>query len=46
MKLTPQEIRIVAFLLLALIVGGAVKHWRQKHAQPIPIEATGSSQAE
>lgn len=46
MKLTPQEIRIVVFLLLALLVGGLVKHWRQQHAKPVPLEAAGSASVE
>jgi hypothetical protein len=37
MKLTPQEIRIVIFLLLALVVGSAVKHYR--HRAPLPVPA-------
>ena len=29
MRITPDEIRLVAFILIALIVGSAASHWRQ-----------------
>ena len=29
MRVTPDEIRLVAFVLIALIVGATVSHWRQ-----------------
>ncbi len=34
MKLTPEEILIVVFILLALVVGSVVKHYRHRGAPP------------
>ena len=33
-KLTKHEQRIVAFLVGALVLGVAVKHWRELHSLP------------
>jgi hypothetical protein len=33
--LTPEERRIVAFILCALALGVATKHYREKHPNPV-----------
>ena len=35
--MTKDEIRLVAFLIVALIVGTAVKHWGQFSAKSAPV---------
>jgi hypothetical protein len=36
MKLTPDEIRLVVFILLALVVGAAVKNYRHRQQFDLP----------
>ena len=37
MRMTIDEIRLVAFVIIALTVGASTKHWREKHRQyPAP----------
>ncbi|MEQ1861228.1 MAG: hypothetical protein ABMA13_15005 [Chthoniobacteraceae bacterium] len=38
MRLTPQEIRVVVFLLLALVAGAVVKHYRQSRPPAVSAE--------
>jgi hypothetical protein len=35
-KLTADEIRLLAFVLLALLIGAAVKHYRNAHPIDLP----------
>jgi hypothetical protein len=39
MKLTPDEIRLVVFVLAALVVGVAVKNYRQRQRAEVPPPA-------
>lgn len=41
MKLTRDEVRIVIFILIALVVGAAVKSWR--HREPLPVNPTAAA---
>ena len=36
MKLTTDEIKLVVFVLLALLVGAAAKHYRSSHPISLP----------
>jgi len=36
MKLTPDEIRLVVFVLVSLVVGAAVKNYRHSHRITVP----------
>jgi hypothetical protein len=36
MKLTPDEIRLVVFILVALVLGAAVKNYRHKRQIELP----------
>jgi hypothetical protein len=40
MKLTPDEIRLVVFVLVALVVGAAVKNYRHRHRIEVPPPPT------
>jgi hypothetical protein len=37
--LTPEERRTIAFVLCALVLGIATKHYREKHPRPLPQSA-------
>ncbi|MGC3989654.1 MAG: hypothetical protein QM796_08260 [Chthoniobacteraceae bacterium] len=39
LKLTKQEIKLVVFVLLAILVGVVVKHYREQPVVPIPTMA-------
>lgn len=49
MRITPDEIRLIAFVLIALLVGAVTSHWRQtqrdqkseKSAMQIPAQGLG-----
>jgi hypothetical protein len=45
--LTPEEKRVIVFILTAFILGSAVKHYRDTHPYPItlPSKKTYRSQA-
>jgi hypothetical protein len=40
MKLTADEIRLVVFVLVALVVGAAVKNYRHRHRIEVPPPPT------
>jgi hypothetical protein len=39
MRLTPHEIRVVVFILVALTVGALVKNYRARHRLALPPAA-------
>lgn len=46
MKLTTDEIRLVVFVLLALLAGAAVKHYRSTRLDPLtPARTTAPTPA-
>jgi len=44
-KLTTDEIKLVVFVLLALVVGAAVKHYRTPNIPPFPPAGVTDAQA-
>ncbi|HVF73173.1 MAG TPA: hypothetical protein VM940_16345 [Chthoniobacterales bacterium] len=41
--LTAEELRIICFVLVAFVLGLAVKHYRSTHPGPAVIKAVGES---
>ncbi len=39
MRIAPDEIRLIAFVIIALVVGAGAKHWRSRQVERATREA-------